>query len=327
MRVRPAVTVLLLAAVAACSETVEGPAEPVKSSAPAIEAITTEPIEATTDVDWVLVAFDKAWVSGLGDGVGVFDARTGAARKSVKVPQRACSAMAEGFGAVWTATCGTAGVARIDPASGQVTGHVAAAKTSDEESSVGAGEGAIWVIVDRDDCTACAVTRIDPEALKVTARFPIPPDASAVRAGLGGVWVTYPGSDTVVRLDPADGRTVASVDLPGRPSFLAIGDEAVWVMAQSAGSLCRIDPQTNSSAGCTKIDPGGTDGGDVTTGDGYVWYRGTSALVTQVDTAGRIVRRIGTGAGSGSASAGSGHLWISAHDAARLYRVPVRPPG
>lgn len=325
MRVRPAVSVLLTAALAACSSTPDAKPAPPAPSELAIESITTEPIEATTDGDWVLVAFERAWVSGLGVGVGMFDARTGAALGSVKVPQRPCSAMAEGFGAVWTATCATGGVARIDPASGAVTGHVAVAKTSDEESSVGAGEGAVWVIVDGRDCTACAVAKIDPAAMTVVGTFDVPPDASAVRAGLGGVWVTYPGSDRVLRLDPATGRTAASIALPGRPSFLDIGDDAVWVMAQGAGALCRIDPGRNLSTGCTTIDPRGTDGGDVTTGEGYVWYRGTKALVTQVDPAGRIVRRIGTGAGSGSAAAGAGQLWISAHEAARLYRVEVRP--
>jgi streptogramin lyase len=56
---------------------------------------------------------------------------------------------------------------------------------------------------------------------------------------------------------------------------------------------------------------------------GYVWFRGSRELVAQVDPSGRVVRRIGTGEGSGSASAGSGQLWISAHDVATLYRVPV----
>jgi hypothetical protein len=41
----------------------------------------------------------------------------------------------------------------------------------------------------------------------------VPGGATAIRAGLGGVWITY-----------------------------HVGAGAVWVMAQGAGALCRIDP-------------------------------------------------------------------------------------
>jgi hypothetical protein len=37
-----------------------------------------------------------------------------------------------------------------------------------------------------------------------------------------------------------------------------------------------------------------------------------------------VIGGAGSGEGSGSASAGSGQLWVSAHDVAKLYRVPMR---
>jgi hypothetical protein len=101
--------------------------------------------------------------------------------------------------------------------------------------------------------------------------------------------------------------------------------KGVGVYDARAGALCPIDPAGNRLVGCTVIDPAGVDGGDLTVGNGFVWFRGTEALVAQVDPkSGRVVRRIGTGEGSGSTGAGSGQLWISAHDMAKLYRVPVR---
>jgi hypothetical protein len=55
------------------------------------------------------------------------------------------------------------------------------------------------------------------------------------------------------------------------------------------------------------IDPSGVPGGDLTVGNGFVWFRGREALVAQVDPeSGRVVRRIGAGEGSGSAGAGGG---------------------
>ena len=281
-------------------------------------------IDATKDADWTLVAYDRAWVTGLGEGIGIYDARTGRALGSVAVSNGPCAAMDEGFDAVWTATCEPGGISRIDPVQARVTGHVPLPMTSDGESSIGVGEGAVWALIDGSGCVACAVARIDPATLEVTNRYPVPPGASAVRAGLGGVWITYFGDNSVVRLDPATGSTVATIAVAAGPRFFDVGAGAVWVMAQTAGALCRIDPADNRLAGCTVIDLGGVDGGDLTVGDGYVWFRGTQELVAQVDPTGRVVRRIGAGEGSGSASAGSGQLWISAHDVAKIYRVPVK---
>jgi hypothetical protein len=82
-------------------------------------------IKATSEADWVLVAHGRAWVSGLGKGIGVYDARTGRPLGSAAVPEGPCAATDEGFGAVWTAICERAGVSRIDPATARVTGHVA----------------------------------------------------------------------------------------------------------------------------------------------------------------------------------------------------------
>jgi virginiamycin B lyase len=350
MRARSILVLLATASVAACSgdgggngaspATTSSGAAASTSSAPPSSVALAEPklpaiqtvakvggiaIDATPEADWTLVAHGRAWVSGLGKGVGVYDARTGRPLGSVAVPEGPCAATDEGFGAVWTATCEPGGVSRIDPAKARVTGHVALPVTSDGESSIGVGEGAVWAIVDGSDCRHCAVARIDAETLQVTNRYPVPGDATAVRAGLGGVWITYAQSDSVVRLDPSTGKTVATIPVASGPRFFDVGAGAVWVMAQSAGTLCRIDPAGNRLTGCTVIDKEDVEGGDLTVGNGFVWFRGTDALVAQVDPkSGRVVRRIGNGEGSGSAGAGSGQLWISAHDVAKLYRVPVR---
>ena len=342
MRARLVLVLLAAAAFTACSGGGggSGGSPAITSSAPPSSVALAEPklpaiesvakaggvaINATAEADWMLVAHGRAWVSGLGKGVGVYDARTGRPLGSVAVPHGPCAATDEGFGSIWTATCEPGGVSRIDPATARVTGHVELSVPSDGESSIGVGEGAVWAIIDGSDCSLCAVARIDPKTLKVTARYPVPGGAAAVRAGLGGVWITNSQTNSVVRLDPTTGKIVATIPVASGPRFFDVGAGAVWVMAQSAGALCRIDPAGNHLVGCTVIDPAGVQGGDLTVGNGFVWFRGTEALVAQVDPkSGRVVRRIGSGEGSGSAAAGSGQLWISAHDVAKLYRVPVR---
>lgn len=300
---------------------------PVLPDAQSIRQAGGEALEASTSVDWVRVANGKTWVSGLGRGVGVYAARTGRSLGSVAVPQGPCASMTSGFGAVWTLTCDTLGVARIDARSRKMTGHVPLPVSPEGESTVGAGEGAVWAVIDGENCVRCLLARIDPESLEVTDRFPLSFDATAVRAGQGGVWLAAFSRNVVIRLDPTTGEEVARIAVAQGPRFLDVGDEGVWVMAQAAGALCQIDPADNSLVGCAVLDPGGVRGGDLTLGDGFVWFRGTSALVAQVDAAsGALVRRIGAAEGSGSAAAGAGQLWISAHDVSRLYRVPVDPP-
>ena len=300
--------------------------EPAEVELPPIESIEDADgvaIEASPQTDWVLVAYGRAWVSDFAQGVLTFDAKSG--RPLDTVPLRGtCAAMDSGFGAIWTATCQTLGIAKIDAKSGKVTGQLELAVNDRGEYSVGAGEGAVWAITNGEDCFSCEVARIDPQTVEVTDTFSVPEGASAIRAGEGGVWLTYFFNDEVLHLDPATGEVVASIRVADGPLFFDVGGGSVWVMAQTSGAYCQIDAARDELVGCTVVDPAGISGGDLTFGDGFVWLRATDELVAQIDPeTGEVVRRIGEGEGSGSASAGSGNLWISAHDVSKLYRVPV----
>lgn len=57
-------------------------------------------VKATQSADWTLVAYETAWITGLGNGVGRFDAATGKRLKSVVVEGAPCAALDAGFGAV-----------------------------------------------------------------------------------------------------------------------------------------------------------------------------------------------------------------------------------
>ena len=288
-------------------------------------------MEITPDSDWVVVAFGRAWVSDYQEGVYSFDARTGRSLRTVRLPD-ACAAMDEGFGYVWTLTCQPTGVARIDPVDSKVTGQVDLPFSDvDGEYSLGAGEGAVWAIADGEDCLRCVVARIDPESVEVTDQFGVPEGATAIRAGSGGLWLTYYDSEEVLHVDPSTGEVVATIQVTGGPRFLDVGEGGVWVMAQDDGAACHIDPADDRLVGCTVVDPAGIFGGDISIGEGYVWLRASNELVAQIAPAsGEVVRRIGEPEASGGVGAGSGHLWVIAHAevapeewVATLYRVPL----
>jgi virginiamycin B lyase len=288
-----------------------------------------EAIRASASADWVLVDFGRAWVSGVGKGIGVYDAETGRLQGSVAVPQSPCASMDSGFGAVWTTTCGEQGVARIDPETRKVTEWLAVDVPAEGESSIGAGEGGIWAIADGDHCSGCVLVRIDPEIVKITDTYDIPEGGTAVRAGLGGIWITYSSEGRVVRVDAEMGEVVSEIEVGSGPRFLDVGEGGVWVMDQLDGSVSHVDPTSNEVVATIPVDAV-IEGGDLTVGAGFVWLRASSELVAQIDPAtDRIVARIGSPQASGSAHASDGQLWISTHVEklrgwrAVLYRIPL----
>ena len=291
-----------------------------------VEAAGGQTIRATGAVDWTLVSDGIAWVTGLGGGMARFDATTGRELPSVKIPQKPCAAAAAGFGSIWTATCGEPGIAKIEP-SGKIDWlPVPELATNEGESTIGAGEGAVWALEDLAEpefCSGCGLVRIDPNRAEIAAHYEIPPGATAVRAGLGGVWIVYSGENAVLRVDPDTGKVVAAIAVGQSPLFFDIGEGGVWVMNQLDGSVSRIDPDANEVVATIAVE-GRINGGDLTVGAGSVWLRGSYELVAQIDPkTDRVVARFGNPEGSGSASAGDGMLWVSAHDVAELYRIPI----
>ncbi|HET9248580.1 MAG TPA: hypothetical protein VFP13_01400 [Actinomycetota bacterium] len=270
-------------------------------------------------------------MSAMRKGIGVYDAETGLLQGSVAVPQSPCASMDSGFGSVWTATCGERGVARIDPETGTVTGWVAVDVPAEGESSIGAGEGGIWAIADGDDCSGCVLVRIDPEVVEITDTYDVPEGGTAVRAGLGGIWITYASEDRVVRVAPETGEVVSAIEVGSGPRFLDVGEGGVWIMNQLDGSVSHVDPASNEVVATIPVDGAAIFGGDVTVGAGFVWLRASSEMVARIDPAtDRVIARIGSPQASGGVHAGDGQLWIATHVEndqgwhAVLYRIPLR---
>ena len=292
---------------------------PIKS----IDAAGGQTIRTTHDADWTLVAYHVTWVTGLGGGVGRFDTVTGRPLSSVRIPQGPCMAPDAGFGSVWTATCDEPGIARIDPSGKLVDWFPVDLATHDGESSIGVGEGGVWALADGDTCLACELSRLEPKSGQVNESYPVPEGGASVRAGLGGIWIAYPDRDAMLHVDPDTGEVVAAVATGGYPLFFDIGEGGVWVMNQGDGSVTHIDPSTDAAVATIDVDQQ-IEGGDLTVGDGSVWLRATDELVARIEpSTDTVVARYGAPQGSGSASAANGQLWISAHDVARIYRIPL----
>jgi streptogramin lyase len=241
----------------------------------------------------------------------------------VKVPQGPCQASDTGYGAFWTATCTTEGLARINPETNKVSGHLRLnLPDGGSESSIGVGEGSVWVIVDDKDCVACRLARVDARRLRVQAMVPISPNASAVRFGAGHVWVTHYNDDLLEKIDPQSERVVAKVQVGSGPRFFAIGEGAVWTLNQRSGSVTRVEI---ASGNAREIEtPFAGEGGDMTVGGGWVWVRGGTKLLGRLDPrTNQLVETYGPDSGSGAVAVGYDAAWISAHDVDTVWRLPL----
>jgi hypothetical protein len=65
-------------------------------------------------------------------------------------------------------------------------------------------------------------------------------------------------------------------------------------------------------------------GGDLTTGAGSVWARGSDRLIVRIDAAtSTVVERFGPPSGSGAVIVAFGAVWISAHDVDTVWRLEL----
>jgi virginiamycin B lyase len=273
--------------------------------------------------DWLAAGRGGIWLSGM-EEIYRLNPRTGRRQAKIPVPQGPCQATDVGAGAVWTATCGVPGLAKIDTKRNRVARHVALPVSTDYfgEGSIGVGAGAVWLVTDGPDCTACRVSRVDSGSMEVTAEIPVLIGAASVRVGAGSVWVTNPVEDVVQRIDPQGRQVIRTINTGRGPRFFDVGKGAAWTLDQVDGTVTRIDADTNRTVRIAARVRG--EGGDLTVGGGFVWARGADKLLTRIDPKRRkVVARYGPSSGSGAVIVGGGAVWISAHDINTVWRLPL----
>jgi virginiamycin B lyase len=273
--------------------------------------------------DWLAAGRGGIWLSGQQE-IYRLNPRTGRRLARIPVPEGPCQVSDVGAGAVWTATCRVPGLTKIDPKRNRVARHVALPVSVDYfgEGSIGVGAGAVWLVTDGPDCTACRVSRVDPSTLKVTAEIPVRIGAATVRVGAGSVWVANPVEDVVQLIDPETRRVTRTVKTGRGPRFFDVGQGAAWTLDQVAGTVTRIDAETGKTVRIAAGVPG--EGGDLTVGGGSVWARGSDRLLTRIDPKRRkVVARYGPSSGSGAVIVSDGAVWISAHDVNTVWRLPL----
>jgi streptogramin lyase len=274
-------------------------------------------IDASYAIEWPLAVGKGAWVTGIGDGLGVLDAK---GRLTGEVPVTGlCEAMDTGFGAVWAATCNPGGILRIDPSNGDTAVGTFDDPVMDPEASITVGDSDVWLV-----CGSAAdkLIGVDPHTLQVAHTYAIPSGGAAVRAGFSGLWVTLPTSNQLLRVDEQSGN-VAAINVPGGPRFVAVGLGGVWVLDELDGRVTRVDPATDGivatiQAGGPVID------GSIAIGGGSVWVKGPSGLLSQIDPkTNAVVARYGPSTPHGRVAASADAVWLTDPDTATVWRLPI----
>jgi virginiamycin B lyase len=238
-----------------------------------------------------------------------------------------CGAMVVADGSLWVASCKELSVYRLDLGSGNVVAKIPTGLAdATGELSLAAGAGSIWVLSSADGI----LTRIDIGSNEVVAEVRVLPHSYAAAYAFGAAWITNSGAlesspGSVQRIEPETNQVVATIPVGPVPRFLAAGEGAVWTLNWGDGSVTRIDPQTNQPVVTIPLGMEG-GGGDIATGGGRVWIRGTKVLLAAVDpTTNRVATIYGPPAGSGAVRVAGDLVWVTAHDTNTVWVLRPAP--
>jgi streptogramin lyase len=217
-----------------------------------------------------------------------------------------CDSLAAGFGAVWSPSCGTNELDRIDPRSNKVTARIPVAGIpSDGEGQLAVGGKFVWLFTDAEGSLA----QVDPKSNRVVATHPTGVPGVALVEANGSLWASLPSRDAVAQIG-LDGTVKRTIDVGAGPRFIAAGEGGVWVLGQGAGDVTRIDPETGTVVATIPLEIPG-DGGCIITGGGSVWVTMPDTPISRIDPKTNAVTERFTGEGGDCIGFTDGSVWLS----------------
>ena len=268
--------------------------------------------------DWVGIGPDAVWISNAGrDSLVRIDPAKNNVAKRVPVGRRPCSGLAVGFDAIWAPCCQDNRVDRVNPRSNSVVAHIPTT-IGDSEGGIIAGEGAVWLVTDRQG----TLTRINGALDRIDGRVRLASGSFVPVAGAGAVWVSSTEHNLVSRVHPMDLRVMTEIPVGPSPRFMACTSTDIWVLNQGDGTVSRINTTSNQVVATINAGVPG-QGGDIAAGEGFVWVTMIDIPLTQIDPATNQVVAQYIGKGGDANRIGHGTLWISSFFLQEVWRVPV----
>jgi len=232
-------------------------------------------------------------------------------RLEVKDP---CSGLADGFGSLWSPSCGDHVVVRIDPATGNVLARIAA-DPANSEGGITVGAGSIWLVT-----KPSTLVRIDPKSNIVVASISLPSGSENPLFADGAVWVSSYEHGQLLKIDPGTASVVATIPVGPKPRFLTSGAGSIWTLNQGDGSVSRVDTKTGKLVATIQCGVPGM-GGEITYGAGHVWATMFDFPITEIDPATNSVVKQWGGPGGDGLRFGLGSLWLSNGRQGNVWRL------
>ena len=270
--------------------------------------------------DAALAVGNTLWVANLTNRTLTrLDDRTGAVRDTIGLPCHP-RALAYGGRRLWIASTDRAcSLMAVNPRSGEVKlkmplhqpGLGVFSAQGWGAKGVAFANKSVWVTVG-----VSGLIRLSP-AGRVQHTFVVGPDASAVAADNGGVWIAVLGPEQLVEIDPSTDSRAARIPvgtMQDIPCTLAVSGQTVWAPAAGEG--------TSTSSGVWRVDRirqrvsavahfGGNPCG-VSLGHGNVWVVNPSSyevdeISPQTD---RLLRRISLDSSPDAIAAAPRYVWV-----------------
>jgi streptogramin lyase len=271
-------------------------------------------IQVGGNPDWQTSLDSALWVT-TDNYIARIDQKTNAVSTQIAAVGP-CLGLADGFGSVWSPTCGATELVRIDPASNRVVARVPLAGISGHgEGQLVAALGSVWLFTDDQGSLA----RIDPRINAVADTFATGYPAVALVAAQGSLWATVPEKNAVIQIG-ADGKVTRTIPVGRGPRFIAAGEGAVWSLGQADGDVTRIDPTTGRVVATIALAVPG-EGGCIATGGGAVWVTMPETPVSRIDPATNTVTERFTGVGGDCIGFAAGSVWLSNLRLGTVWRI------
>jgi YVTN family beta-propeller protein len=176
-------------------------------------------------------------------------------------PANVGRSIAFGAGSVWTLN-GRAGLARIDPTSGDLLSRIPLTGNSPDEVAFGAGS--LWIA----DWVNRQLIEVDPKTERVVGRTTVGKGPGSVAVGFGSVWVIDYVSSVVWRFNPLLEQVERSIPVGDTPGSVVVGAGFVWVANNFDSTVTKIDPTTNRAVGTIHV---GYEPTRIVVGHGKLW--------------------------------------------------------
>ncbi|MCU1658656.1 MAG: extracellular solute-binding protein, partial [Pseudonocardiales bacterium] len=214
------------------------------------------------------------------------------------------TAIAAGFGSIWTTNTDANTVTQIDAASRQIINT--AIPVGVAPSAIAAGPDSMWVTNSGDG----TVSRIDPTTTDHPRTIRVGVAPSGVVVAHGSVWVTNAADATVSRIDPDKNEEVQRIPVGSDPSGIGAGRD-IWVANSASDTVTQIDGRRHVPVGAPiRVGPGPR--GVAVVGDGvWVSYNGSDAIARITTTDASLANPVTVGRHPDQITTIDGHVWTT----------------